>query len=208
MLNFNPQLGLKTSAEVCVFEVSYHPHHHTSLILLYVFLILVPQAKLFLHLPKQMDAIFNSAPHALMRVLMGHPLMTSLPALLNNSRVGRSRPIPTMKMRDVVLNNIPAVPYKAWVYFYHFGLPLPNQMELQINSFKDYKGNVYIMQGADDGGQVNHCCSAYEISAMSIACLYVDHMVTVLMCLPLAPRYVRWDSYFRDRRNARGLIYG
>lgn len=106
-------------------------------------------------MPKLMSALFNSAPHALMRVLLGHPLSIPLPALLENSRVGKIQPLSAEIVRDVVLKNIPPRPYEAWVYFYHFGLPLPNQMELQINSFRDYVGNVYIIQGADDGGQVH-----------------------------------------------------
>lgn len=69
----------------------------------------VPQAKLFLYFPKIMSALFNSAPHALMRAIMGHPLLKGLPALLKNSRVGSRRPIPADVMENVILKNIPKV---------------------------------------------------------------------------------------------------
>lgn len=69
----------------------------------------VPQAKLLLHFPQLMNGLFNSAPHALMRVLMGQPLLAGLPALDSNARVGRRAPLDPKIVRDVVLKNIPKV---------------------------------------------------------------------------------------------------
>jgi hypothetical protein len=44
--------------------------------------------------------------------------------------------------------------YTAWVYFYHFGLPMTSQMELQLAAFEQATYPLYIVQGAEDAGQV------------------------------------------------------
>ena len=114
----------------------------------------IGQAKLFKIMPGFMEMLFNSNPYALPRVLMGRPLI-KLPALLSNARTG-PKGVSDEVFNTIILPGVAPNMYSSWVYFYHFGKDLADQMSLQLNAFKQAKFPVFMLQGDSDKGQPNY----------------------------------------------------
>jgi hypothetical protein len=112
----------------------------------------IPQGPLLKRFPRQFDWLINLNPYAMSRLLLGQTLIKSWTALTSNRRNGKD--IDSKEFEDVILSGSFPGAYTSWVYFYHRGRDMIQQMIYQINAFERARFPVYILQGQEDKGQV------------------------------------------------------
>lgn len=107
-----------------------------------------------------MDWLVNLNPYALTRVLFGKALLQS-DALESNKRV--HRPLSDEKFNEVIMTGLKSGGLTPWVYFYHYGRDMIQQMEYQIDVFQRIKYPVSMLQGYQDKGQVHTVVSLVRL---------------------------------------------